>query len=192
MRAQVALFGGSFDPPHLGHAYAITYVLATQRVDELWMVPTAKHAFGKQLAPFETRIALCELIADIFGARVRVESVESELLKTQTFSRSVDTVEALRERYPEVDFSWVIGSDLVSQIDSWKDSERLLSLVRILVVPRDDHPITHAPIPNISSSLLRQRLLEGGSVRDLVPSAVADELEGLKLYQRVEGSKKPA
>ena len=67
---RVALFGGSFNPPHVAHQLAALYVLETAPVDELWFVPAFEHAFGKPLAPFDDRLAMCELAAAALGPRV--------------------------------------------------------------------------------------------------------------------------
>ena len=78
---EIALFGGSFDPPHVGHLLAAAYVLATEPVDELWFVPVFGHPLGKRIhAPFEHRAGSSELaVADMGLARARVSRVESEL-----------------------------------------------------------------------------------------------------------------
>jgi hypothetical protein len=65
----VALLGGSFNPPHVGHLLLAQYVLATAPVDELWLLPTFRHAFGKDLAPYDDRLAMCELVAAELGPR---------------------------------------------------------------------------------------------------------------------------
>ena len=63
---EIALFGGSFDPPHVGHLLAAAYVLATEPVDELWLVPVFEHPLGKKpAAPFEHRVELCERLATL-------------------------------------------------------------------------------------------------------------------------------
>src|SRR4051812_50049306 len=67
---EIALFGGSFDPPHVGHLLAAAYVLATDPVGELWLVPVNEHPFGKRLAaPFEHRATLCEAMIEDAGLR---------------------------------------------------------------------------------------------------------------------------
>ena len=78
---EIALFGGSFDPPHVGHLLAATYVLATEPVGELWLVPVNQHPLGKKLAaPFEHRAELCEaMIADAGLPRARVSRIEAEI-----------------------------------------------------------------------------------------------------------------
>src|SRR5438105_4841598 len=76
---RVALFGGSFDPPHVGHLLAMAYVLGCARVERLLMVPCSRHPFEKQLSPFADRLAMCELAARPFGERVEVSDVEARL-----------------------------------------------------------------------------------------------------------------
>jgi nicotinate-nucleotide adenylyltransferase len=86
---EVALFGGSFDPPHVGHLLAADYVLATEPADELWFVPVLEHPFGKPLiGSYDHRVALCEqLAADLRRARVsRAEQESGE-------GRTVDLLE---------------------------------------------------------------------------------------------------
>lgn len=59
----IALLGGSFNPPHVGHLMAAVYVRATLRAREVWLLPSFHHPFGKQLAPFEARVEMCEAMA---------------------------------------------------------------------------------------------------------------------------------
>ena len=63
----IALFGGSFNPPHVGHMMAAYYVIATRPVDKLWLMPAYRHPFGKRLAPFDDRVKMCELAAAPFA-----------------------------------------------------------------------------------------------------------------------------
>ena len=72
---RVAIFGGSFNPPHLAHQMAALYVLETAAIDELWIVPAFQHPFGKVLAPFAHRLEMCELAAAALGPRVKVSAV---------------------------------------------------------------------------------------------------------------------
>ena len=71
MMREVALFGGSFNPPHVAHQMVCLFVLETCRVDAVWMVPTFRHAFSKELCGFEHRFRMCELAAAPLGERVR-------------------------------------------------------------------------------------------------------------------------
>src|SRR4051812_6311472 len=100
---RVALYGGSFNPPHLSHQLAMVCALSTAPIDELWMVPTYKHPFDKPLAPFADRVRMCELAAAPFTP-VRVCRIEEELAGE---SYTLRTVKALQARHPWHQFSLV-------------------------------------------------------------------------------------
>src|SRR6266511_3514070 len=73
---RVGIFGGSFNPPHVGHQMLGLYVLETAAIDELWFVPAFRHALGKPLEPFGHRLKMCERAVAALGARARVSDVE--------------------------------------------------------------------------------------------------------------------
>src|SRR5690606_7304538 len=75
---RVALLGGSFNPPHVGHLLAAHYVRATQGVDEVWLMPSHNHPFGKALTPFVHRLGMCEVLCKDTSGWMRTTSVESE------------------------------------------------------------------------------------------------------------------
>src|SRR5437762_1596230 len=97
---EIALFGGSFDPPTMGHLLAVAHVLATEPVDELWLVPVFEHPFRKRLvAPFDLRVELCEAaLQSVPLLRARVSRAESEL---RGEGRTVDLLEHLHAQHPE-------------------------------------------------------------------------------------------
>ena len=72
---RLALFGGSFDPPHVGHLLAMAWVLGTARVDGLLMVPCFRHRFDKRLSPFDDRLEMARRTAAVLGGRVEVSEV---------------------------------------------------------------------------------------------------------------------
>ena len=94
---QVALLGGSFNPPHVGHLLAAQYVHATQGVDEVWLMPTFRHPFGKVTAPFEHRVRMCEQLCRETSGWLKTSEVESEVGKD---GRTVDTLDFLHARHP--------------------------------------------------------------------------------------------
>src|SRR3954469_10449215 len=130
---RVALFGGSFNPPHVAHQLAALYVLETAPVDALWFVPAFEHAFGKPLVPFEDRLAMCELATAALGARVRVSDVERAIGGRSLTLRTVRRLTAL---HPEHAFSLVIGSDLQADVSSWYRAEELVRAIPFIVVDR--------------------------------------------------------
>ena len=133
---RVALFGGSFNPPHVAHQLVALYVLETQPVDELWMIPCFLHPFEKSLQPFSDRLEMCRRAAGGLGGRVRVSEVEGELGGE---SRTLRTVQALQAAHPEHQFSLIIGSDLQAETASWYRAEELRRLVPFVVVGRGGH-----------------------------------------------------
>ena len=130
---RVALFGGSFNPPHVGHQLVALYVLETAGVDQLWFVPTFQHPFHKALETFEDRRAMCERAVEALGPRARVSDVEARLGGS---SLTLRTVQRLIQDHPGHAFSLIIGSDLVPETDSWHGIAELRRLVPFIVVQR--------------------------------------------------------
>jgi nicotinate-nucleotide adenylyltransferase len=95
--ATTVLFGGSFDPPHLGHQMACLYLLEGLGAADLWLLPAATHPFGKVLTAFAQRLLLCEALVAPFGGRATVQPIEAELGGA---GRTFDTVCALQARHP--------------------------------------------------------------------------------------------
>ncbi len=160
---RIALFGGSFNPPHLGHELAALYVLETAGVDELWLMPTFQHPFDKALEPFEDRLAMCGLAAAALGPRARVTDIERELGDE---SRTLRTVRALQSRHPEHDFALVIGADLVAEIATWYGAQELRATVPFIVVGRAGLAAGAGPraaieMPAVSSTEIRRALARG-------------------------------
>ena len=121
----VGVYGGSFNPPHVGHAMVAAWLVWTARVEEVWLVPTWRHAFDKKLAPWGVRIAACEALAALVGPEVRVSTVEAELPEP---SYTVQTLDTLRLRHPEHRFQLVVGADVVAQHAGWKDWPRIAAI----------------------------------------------------------------
>ena len=169
---QVALLGGSFNPPHVGHLLAAHYVRATQGVDELWLMPTFRHPFGKVTAPYEQRVRMCELLCRDAAGWMKTSRVESEVGKD---GRTVDTLEFLQARHPDVRFTLIIGSDILKDLPSWKDFDRIQRMARVVVLYRAGYPADEAvgpPLALVSSTDIRERLARGELPEDLVPGTV--------------------
>jgi nicotinate-nucleotide adenylyltransferase len=187
MSRRIALFGGSFNPPHVAHQLVCTWVLSTARppLERLWMVPTWRHPFDKQLVDYEHRVAMCQLAAAPFGGRVEVSRIEQELGPSGA-SYTLRTVEALQARHPDVEFALVIGADLVAERQRWHGWPELATRVPFIVVGRagveavDAHGVT---LPEVSSTDVRARLERGLAVDALVPAAVVDYIRAHQLYR---------
>lgn len=169
---QVALLGGSFNPPHVGHLLAAHYVRATQGVDEVWLMPTFRHPFGKRSEDFEHRVSMCERMCQDAAGWMKTSRVESEVGKD---GRTVDTLDFLLTRHPGYHFSLIIGSDILKDLPNWKDFDRIRRMARVLVLYRAGHPAEGTvgpPLAEVSSTEIRERLARGEQPTDLVPERV--------------------
>jgi nicotinate-nucleotide adenylyltransferase len=176
---RVALYGGSFNPPHVAHQLAALYVLETSLVDELWLVPCFKHPFEKALAPFEDRLEMCRRAAAALGPRAQVSDCERRLGGE---SRTLRTVHALLAEHPGIELSLVVGADLVGELPSWYGAEELQRLVKLIVVGRAGFDGGGPALPAVSSSDIRERLRRGHPVDALLPRSVLDYVTQRKLY----------
>lgn len=177
----VALYGGSFNPPHVAHQLLSLYVLETRAVDELWWLPCFQHPFDKALESFEERARMCELAVAPLGPRVRVSDIEARLGGP---SRTLRTVQALQAERPSDRFSLVIGADLEAESRTWFGADELRRLVPFIVVGRagfggEGGP---PPMPAVSSSEVRARLARGETVDELVPASVLAHIRQRRLY----------
>ncbi len=171
----IAVYGGSFNPPHIGHALVASWLHWTARADEVWLLPTYNHAFGKQMAPWSQRVLWCEALAESLGPAVRVCTIESEL---PTPSYSIDTLNALAKRHPEHRFRLVIGSDNLLVLDKWKAWDEIAASYAPIVVGRAGYPSPEGAVvfPEISSTRIRGMLAAGEDVSPWVPSVVLEQM----------------
>jgi len=180
----IALYGGSFNPPHVAHQMVALYVLETAPVDGLWFVPCFRHPFDKPLAAFEDRFRMCERAAAALGPRVKVSDIERDIGGE---SRTLRTVRRLEELHPELRFTLVIGGDLLAEVPTWYGGAELQNSVPFVVVGRGGTGPGAAPgvvaMPEVSSTEVRQALREGKSVEGLVPRAVLDYIYERGLYK---------
>ena len=180
---RVAVFGGSFDPPHLGHILSVAWTISAGDVDEVWVIPTWKHAFGKEHgADFDARAAMCELAFAPF-AGVSVSDVERRL---GGVSRTLQTLEALATEHPDVELRLLIGADVLPTTDGWHRWDDIVRLAPPLVIGREGYPEpAECPvsIPNVSSTEVRVALEQSSDLSGLVPSAVVDYIHQRGLYR---------
>jgi len=180
--SRVAILGGSFNPPHLGHMFVCQYILATGRADEVWLTPVYRHAFEKKLLKFSTRMNMCTAIASEFAS----DKVQLDIMETNTLikgvNRTLHTMKVLVNEYPEHKFSFIIGSDVLKEKEQWHDFDKIEKLVDIIVVERETYEYlgNSISIPNISSSDIRLRVAEGRDIDHLVHKNVLNYMDELK------------
>lgn len=174
---RIGIYGGTFDPPHLGHVLALSYAAARYELASLLVVPSFAHPFGKApVADFATRVALCRE-AFAHQADVEVSEIEATLARP---SYTVDVVEALKRARPEAELWLILGTDLEAQLPSWHRSEALRAAVSFAWVPRAGTAADG--LPNIASSTLRARLAQGHPVEAWLPANVAARIHAAGLY----------
>jgi nicotinate-nucleotide adenylyltransferase len=177
----VGVYGGSFNPPHVAHQMVCLLALGVGRMEAVWVIPSFEHAFDKQLAGFEHRLAMCRIMARPFGSRVQVLDVEREIGGK---SRTLVTVKHLRQRYPQHRFSLVVGSDILDEAHRWYGWDRLMELVTLFVVPRGEGETDFGyALPGLSSTCIRETLGAGGDVSAQIPGQVYDYIREHGLYR---------
>jgi nicotinate-nucleotide adenylyltransferase len=178
---EFGVFGGSFDPPHVGHTLLAHYVLSAFALERVLVVPTYVHAFGKVMAPFEDRLRMCELA---FGQlpRVSICDIERELPPPNL---TLNTLHALARRHPDIRLRLLIGSDIVTETHAWHDFASIEKLAPPLIVQRQGYAgldRSQPALPEVSSTELRRRLAASESTQGLISPAVADYARAHRLY----------
>lgn len=191
---KIGLMGGTFDPVHLGHLLAAECAREAAKLDEVWFVPTSIPPHKPQ--PGTGVEARCEMIHAAIASNpaFRLETIE---LEREGASYTIDTVIALQERYPDAQFYWIIGSDMVNDLPNWRRIDDLLARISFIGLERPDQPADDTRLPaqvrrrllraamppmGISSTDIRRRLKEGISIRYLVPEAVQDYIRRNDFY----------
>ena len=173
---EVGLFGGSFNPPHVGHAMVLAWLRWTKQVDEVWLMPSFEHPFDKVLIPFERRMAACEAMAGLFESGVKVCDIEAHLPRP---SYTLNSLEALEERHPRIRFRLVAGSDILDQVDAWHKWDEIASRFDPILVSRAGYRrVPGTPVfPEVSSTEIREALESGEAVEKMVPAAVLEAVK---------------
>jgi nicotinate-nucleotide adenylyltransferase len=181
---EVGLLGGSFNPPHVAHVMAAYWALATQGLSEIWLLPAYQHPFGKDLAPFEDRVRMCELAAAAVRG-VHVCRAEEELADDPLVGKTARTLEHLAAKHPQLRFALIVGADILAETSQWYRWDRVQELARIVVVGRQGHGDVpeHPALPAISSTEIRARMASGQDVSALVPARVLRYAQERGLYR---------
>jgi len=184
-----ALFGGSFDPVHLGHLVAAE-TAAEALGTRVRLMPAREQPF-KQAAHAATAAQRAEMLALAVAGnpRLAVEPIELELPAP---SYTVRTLRALQAREPGNRFTLLLGADAARDLPAWFEVEALPSLAEVVVFGRPGSPVPdlrlireaiEVPAVDISATLVRRRVAEGRSIRYLVPDAVREYIVAHGLYR---------
>jgi nicotinate-nucleotide adenylyltransferase len=192
-----ALFGGSFNPPHVAHLAVAAAAAETAGVDRVIWMPAAtsphkRAGAGAEPTP-EHRVEMTR-----HAVRGNPAFSVSDLeLRRGGVSYTVDTLRALRDAWPEAEAALILGGDSLAGFMSWREPEEILRLARLLVYRRPGFDETDvppevlrrtrfvdAPALDLSSTHLRERLAAGRTVRYLVPDAVIEYAQRNGLYAK--------
>lgn len=189
---RVGLYGGSFDPVHLGHLLVAESALEEFQLDRLIVIPAAQSPFKPASAPSPPGLRL-RMLRLAFAGMNRVE-IDDQEIRRGGVSYSVDTAAEYARRFPGTALSWLIGADHVRSLPAWRESRRLAELVDFVVIPRPG--VESSPPPDgfrlhflrgfplaLSASEIRARAKTGLSLRHLVPPSVAEVIEAERLYR---------
>lgn len=188
---RIGIFGGSFDPVHLGHLLVARAASEELSLDRVFFVPASMSPFkpGVQLAPACQRLRLLRFA---LAGQVGFEIDDQEIVRGGV-SYSVDTVRAYAAKYPGADIHYLIGADHLGQLPAWRDASELASLAEFVVIPRPGEKAGVPPRPfrcrelrgyplGVSASQIRDRVRSGLPIDWLVPSAVAEVIRNNRLY----------
>jgi nicotinate-nucleotide adenylyltransferase len=208
---RIGVFGGTFDPVHLGHLILAEQAREQGRLDQVWFIPSARppHKQVDPVTPFRQRAEMLQL-AVAGHAAFRVDEVEEG---RPGLSYTVDTLDDLARRHPGADWLLLVGSDALAEMRDWHDAAGIVRRAGLLVMARggagippaeelrtslrlaEEVPLrleaVEAPQIGISSRDLRRRAAEGRSLRYLVPRAVECYIQEKGLYQAGGGRQPP-
>lgn len=176
---KIAVYGGAFSPPHVGHGMLISWILATGQADYVVIVPSAAHPFGKRMAPFYHRKSWCQALVEDMSLPEYLVTV-SEIEQTLPAPNyTVNLLRAVQEKYPGDRIRCVMGADNLALRAKWHgfdDIQREFDPIfanRVGVALPEGVEIASPVFPDISSTDVRRRLAEGLPVDHLLTVTVA-------------------
>ena len=195
LKKKTGLFFGSFNPIHVGHLIIAGHIVADSDIDELWLVVSPHNPLKdkKSLANDYDRLLMTELAIGE-NIKIKASNIEFSLPKP---SFTIDTLSYLKEKYPAKEFVLIMGADNIESLDKWKNYELLLAENEIFVYKRPgsienlpsfiqgEHHIAFidAPLLEISSSYIRERIRQNLDFRYLVTDAVHKYIVENRLYK---------
>lgn len=193
---RIGLFGGTFDPPHFGHAIALRHALDEERMDEIWVVPSGTRRDKDPGASPQERLTMTQLfLSDLFGEHPRI-AIQEHLINNPDIAFTVDELALLTREHSNRTFTVIIGSDQSRVLKFWHEPETLAKRAEFLIISRDGKP---ANVPegfrakildpettnwvNLSSTDLRKRLAEGKDIHGMTTERVIAYIHKNGLYQ---------
>lgn len=187
------IFGGTFNPPHIGHSILADCVREELLLDKIIFIPSGNPPLKDSIST-EHRLNMSKLA---FGndENFEISEIESENIEKKTYT--VDTLQKLNEKYKDEDVQLylIIGMDKLNELPKWKEPEKLFELAKVIVINRPDNSVSNAkpefreraevintPELEISSSEIRKRIYENKSVKYLLNEKVLEYIKKNNLY----------
>lgn len=191
MQKKIGLYFGSFNPVHTGHLIIASHLANNNDLKEVWFVVSPQNPFKKEtgLLNERHRISLVKLAIEDEQS-LKTSDVEFKLPKP---SYTIDTLIYLSEKYPEYEFSVIMGSDGFQNIEKWKNYEQIINNYTIYIYMRPGFEVTNkygdniiqvkAPLLEISATEIRKNIKAGKSIRYLVTDVVMKEIQEKGYYK---------
>ena len=188
----IGIFGGSFNPVHIGHMMLASYLTQWGYVDEVWLTlsPLNPLKDAAELLPDIKRLAMLSIAAKGADA-IDICDIELSMPKP---SYTIDTLRVLAERYPEYRFKLIIGSDNWQIFDRWRSAQQILDDFGVLVYLRPGYPVdkrhidgmevVDAPMAHVSSTFIHQAIAKGRNMNYFLPAGVYKYILDNKLYRK--------
>lgn len=189
---QIGLYFGSFNPIHVGHLIIANHILNEAGLQRVWFVVSPQNPFKKSdtLLNEYDRFHLVQKAIEGDG-RLKASDIEFSLPKP---SYTVHTLAYLKEKYPDNQFSIIMGSDSFQNLGNWKNAEVIIRNYPIVVYKRPGFDITtnqganlqimNAPLLEISATYIRELVKQGKSIKHLVPPAVEEEISTYSFFKK--------
>lgn len=188
---KLGIFGGSFNPVHLGHLLVAQAAMEELDLAKLFFIPAAQSPFKteNEIAPAKIRLRLIRLA---LAEKTNYEIDEQEI-KRGGISYSIETLRDYAKKFPTAELFYLIGADNISKLNEWREANALAKLAEFVAIPRPGETLADFPKPfrgrilkgfpvGISSSQIRARVKAGLPVENLVPPFVAEAIHAARLY----------
>ena len=188
---KIGLFGGSFDPVHLGHLLAAQAAVEELKLARLFFIPAAQSPFKPESQPAPA-VARLQLLRLALAGMTNCEIDEQEIRRAGV-SYTIDTLRDYAKRFPGAELFYLIGADNAAKLNEWREADALAKLAEFVALPRPGGTAANFPPPfrgrtlrgfplGVSSSEIRARVKAGLPVDRLVPAAVAEAIRTAGLY----------
>lgn len=197
---KIAILGGSFDPPHIGHALAALQIRELLNLDQVWLMPCFIHPFGKKFSNADYRLSMARCLEN---KNIKVSNFE---LENKKVSYTIDTLNSLSQKYRNDIFYWILSSEDLENFQKWKNWKEIIKKYNLIIFPRRPQVnlkkkvkkcLELESIPDniiviglnklitisISSTIIRERVRKNLPITYMVPEKVEQFILTNKLYK---------